>query len=1168
MESPNFEFIKEFSEYFYEKCCQVDILIAMGYYEKAIASSRKIIECIVNPDDEIKLVKFLKQNKDKFSRKTYKYLDSIRWCGNRAVHPNTYEWKKQCADNIAMKMHHVVIVELYKKRYHQNGIIDDYVPITKENEWFLAQIANPDVIVESLNSAYKAVIELKVKEEVANNLDEVKKELAEEYEKVLKEIFEKYGIEEKKEISLSPKQLEASHFWNEEHNNLIVQAGPGSGKTTVLIERVKFLINEKKVSPESILLITFTEKAANELKQRLFDVKELKRTDIGRVHVSTIHGFCRTVLKKYSFSGLDIIDDESNEKKLMYIKNHRERLGLDDKYGYIPNAELKIVAKKFDEMDSFEVDVDKLIKHVEDDLNQMPSKEKRYLEYIDKNSMDSKVTTDSIKTRFRERLKKHKFLTIIKSYNEYKNLINEDNVFDFNRLQKETKEFLKENYEDIGFKNILVDEFQDTDQIQMEIFNLLEKNSQSVTYVGDPDQSIFSWRGSTPEFFEEISKRDDFELIRLDKNFRSPKNIVDFNEAFMSEQRGSYMDFKVKNESNGDLFYIKNQDALDEVQSIVDIIKFLIENERLNSLSDIAIISNSVVYKTELFSELESNGIDYTVRGLKDIANDPEIIGVLVLLWYLTDSRGTDLFSLKTFSNSKVNETMFNFTEKTLNVLLDNKDNHDFSTLSKAQLEDLGITGYDLEVFSNLNELKREFKDNDMTILDLYYKLISITNYVEKKYGVLSSGEEQAIMNRGLFNLSLISQKIKSYMDMNDEKDLEGLFEFLIENYQNFSSPLSDFKEENKVHILTAHKSKGLEFPFVIVSSLGDGDFPKDLKPNPYKIPLNMLFSKQFGDYEGDSTLYDLEKNSLFEEQMRVLYVALTRAKQALILSTKGNSDVVNELSDYDGIKELSRDNLDDINFFSEEEYKKHDDLISLSFTSMENYKNCSHFYNLAYNYNFISPQNTSMIIGSIGHNCLDAVNTKTVNDKIDDEEVKKIIDRARVSNPNLMDNETFEVVLESVEDYYEDFVKSGVWKILDSEYPFTLFKEKNNIKFKLTGQIDLIIQEDKDDDLKISLVDYKTSVTEKSRYLDQLHVYAMAILENPNYEGKDIQNLIRYPLTGDNLKTDSFDVNRKNRLEDEMYETAKYISNYKFKKTEILSRCKNCSLRDICNNG
>ena len=76
MESPNFEFIKEFSEYFYEKCCQVDILIAMGYYEKAIASSRKIIECIVNPDDEIKLVKFLKQNKDKFSRKTYKYLDS------------------------------------------------------------------------------------------------------------------------------------------------------------------------------------------------------------------------------------------------------------------------------------------------------------------------------------------------------------------------------------------------------------------------------------------------------------------------------------------------------------------------------------------------------------------------------------------------------------------------------------------------------------------------------------------------------------------------------------------------------------------------------------------------------------------------------------------------------------------------------------------------------------------------------------------------------------------------------------------------------------------------------------------------------------------------------------------------------------------------------------
>lgn len=1169
MENSNFEFIKEYSEYFYEKCCQVDILLAMGFYEKAIASSRKIIECIVNPEDEIKLYDFLRQNRDKFSKKIYNYLDNIRWCGNKAVHPNTYEWKRECAENIVRQMHHVVIVELFKKRYNQKDVwIDEYIPMTEDNEWFLSKLYKPKFIKEVIESADKDFIELAIKEEVASSFEDMKKEFAEENKKVINSMFEKHGIIEKQEIVLNPKQLEASHFWDENNNNLIIQAGPGSGKTTVLIERVKFLINEKNVLPESILLITFTEKAANELKERLYNVKDLKQSDISRIHVSTIHGFCRTVLKKYSFLGLDIIDDESNEKKLMYLKNNRERLGLDDKYGYIQNNELKIVAKKFDEMDSFNVNEDELIKYIEDDLSQMSSKEKSYLEYIDKNYIESKVTIDSIKSRHRDRLQKHKFLTIAKAYKEYKKLINEDNVFDFNRLQKQTKEFLKENYMDINFKNILVDEFQDTDQVQMEIFSLLEKNSQSVTYVGDPDQSIFSWRGSSPVFFKEIQSRDDFKNIRLDTNYRSPRNIVDFNESFMSKQRGSYMDFKVKNESFGDLFYIKNHDALDEVQSIVEIIKFLIEDKRLNSLSDIAIISNSVVYKTELFNELESNGIDYTVRGLKDIADDPEIKGVLALIWYLTNSMNDDLISLKTFSEKKVNEVMFNFTESTLNVLLDSKDAHNFSSLSKTQLKDIGISGHDLDLFSNLNELKKDFKDSDLTILDAYYKLINITNYVESKYEILSCGEDKAIKHRGLFDLSLISHKIKIYMDMNNEKDLDGLFDYLIENYEDFSSPLSDFKEDNKVHILTAHKSKGLEFPFVIVSSLGDGDFPKDPRPNPYKIPLNMLNSKQFGDYEGDSTLYELEKDSLYDEQMRVLYVALTRAKQALILSTKGNSDVVNDLSKFDGIKKLSRDTLSDINFFSEEEYKEHKDLISLSFTSMENFKKCSHYYNLSYNYNFVSPQSKSMIIGSIAHNCLDAINTKTVYDKIDDEEVEKIISRAKESNPDLIDNETFDEVLESIQFYYEDFVKSGEWKILDSEYPFTLFKERNNIKFKLNGQIDLIIQENSEDDLKISLVDYKTSLDDEKgiNYLKQLHIYAMAIQENPNFEGKDIENLIRFPLTGDNYQSDKFDVNLKNKIEDEMYETAKYISNYKFKKTEIKSKCKFCSLKDICN--
>lgn len=1172
MDNPNFEFIKEYSEYFYEKCCQVDILIAMGFYEKAIASSRKIIECIVNPEDNLSLLDFLKENKYNFSKTVLDYLHDIRKCGNKAVHPNTYEWKKSCADNIAGKMHHVVIVELYKKRYNQKDFIDKYVPITEDNEWFLSKLYKPKFIKEVIQSADKDYLEIAIEEKVASNIMDLKEELMRENEKVITEMFKKYEVDEKEEFVLDSKQIEASHYWNddEKKNNLIIQAGPGSGKTTVLIERVKFLINEKNVPPESILLITFTEKAANELKERLFDVNELDQQDINKIHVSTIHGFCRTVLKKYSFSGLEIIDDDNNEKKVMYIKNNRERLGLDDKYGYIPNNELKFVAKKFDEIDTFNVNSDELIEYLEDGLNKRLRKEEKYKKYIDNNS-EHIITVENVKNRYAPLLQKHKFLTIAKAHKEYKELLKKNNVFDFNRLQTQTKEFLKENPDNVDFKNILVDEFQDTDQIQMEIFDLLLNNSQSVTYVGDPDQSIFSWRGSNPEFFDEICKRDDFKFIRLNKNYRSPRNIVDFNEYFMSKQRGSTpIDFKVKNEGYGDLFYIENQDALDEVQSIVEIIKFLRDNGKINSLSDIAIISNSVAYKTELFNELDSNGINYTIKGVKDVADSPEVKGVLALIWYLTDSMKDNSINFKTFCKSKINKEMFKFSESTLNVLLDTKDFHEFSTLSKNQLENRGLSGNDLEVFSNLNRIKKDFKDNELTILDVYYKLINVVGYVDSKYEILSCGEEKAIKNRELFNLSLISSKIKSYMEMNDEKDIDGLFDYLIDNYQDFSSPLNDVKEEDKVHILTAHKAKGLEFPFVIVSSLSDDGFPKTLKSRPFKIPINILYSKQYGDVEGHSNLNDIEKELLLKEQMRVLYVAMTRTKQGLILSTKGNSDVVNELSKFDDIKELSRDTLYQINFFNEEKSKKHSNLITLNFTSFENYRRCPHFYNLVYNYRFVSPQNTSMLIGSIGHNCLDAINTKTVNGEINDEEVENIIEMARKSNLNLEDNELFDDVLEEVDNYYYEKIKNNIWKVLHSEYPFSLFKEKNNIKFNLNGQIDLIIQEDKDDDLKISLVDYKTSAKEDNthNYLDQLHVYSIAIQENPDFEGKDIENLIIYPLTGEELIENKFDINKKNQIEDDLYDTAKYILNYRFKKTDIKSKCKFCSLKDICNNG
>ena len=126
-------------------------------------------------------------------------------------------------------------------------------------------------------------------------------------------------------------------------NKLIINAGPGSGKTFVLIERVKYLVNKLGVSPESLLIITFTDKAAEELRDRLMHESGLNIDLIDQMQISTIHSACRVILKDYFSSGLEVIDDSDNERKRLFIKKYQEELGL-TKYAFVPDKELGEVA--------------------------------------------------------------------------------------------------------------------------------------------------------------------------------------------------------------------------------------------------------------------------------------------------------------------------------------------------------------------------------------------------------------------------------------------------------------------------------------------------------------------------------------------------------------------------------------------------------------------------------------------------------------------------------------------------------------------------------------------------------------------------------------------------------------------------------------------------------
>lgn len=233
----------------------------------------------------------------------------------------------------------------------------------------------------------------------------------------------------------------------------------------------------------------------------------------------------------------------------------------------------------------------------------------------------------------------------------------------------------------------------------------------------------------------------------------------------------------------------------------------------------------------------------------------------------------------------------------------------------------------------------------------------------------------------------------------------------------------------------------------------------------------------------------------------------------------------------------------------------------------MENYKRCPHLYNLAHNYNFVTPQNEHMLIGDVAHGCLDNINTKAINDNVTEDDLEEILNRAEDANPTLVSNKKFEDVIESVEEYFEDYVADGEWKILESEYPFTIFKDVDGIKCKLIGQIDLIVNEDPDDDSKISLIDYKTSASIYGQidYLKQLHLYALAIAENPTYGKIPIEHLIVFPLSEEKEIKDQINIDTKNELEKQIHTTALNVHNNKFSKTKKRRNCEWCPFKKAC---
>lgn len=976
---------------------------------------------------------------------------------------------------------------------------------------------------------------------------------------------------------------------------LLVEAGPGSGKTRVIIERVKFLINELKINPSSLLVITFTRKAANELKDRLSE--DIPKNIINKMQISTIHSFCLDFLKKRC-NVTNLIDDDSGEKRRLFIQKYKYKLGFKNEF-YLADYQIPSVINKFDEYTTFKVDIGGLI----DYIKQTRPIDKEYVDFV-----NSFKFFPSKKVRENEKFKKSwynaRFLQTPKAYVKYLELLDLFNAVDYNTVQIKFLESLKENPE-TQYTNILVDEFQDTDPVQAEIFEILLKNAESFTAVGDVDQSIYSFRGSFRDYFEEFYNKYNAELISLNYNYRSTNNIIRTSEAFIKPQRKEYSKKYLVGARNEDKasYILESLDPQEEAQKIFNLIKDLKDNGKIRQYNDVAILYRSIVSNKNipfLIDEFKKNDISYHISGTEDLIESDEVKSILTLFYYiarkLDHSYGMsnlekEWLNLRAFCGIDFIPKFRKLSVETKRYLMELQENFENDVLKTEKEVYFELTGKksrkkkfngvftrnedvlieifkrvnkpvvdldliedagDREFFTELEKLRENVFSSDeedkLTILEVYYELLNLCGYFDDL--VINNGDYELELE----NLSKISRTIFNYESIISANDVRGLFFFLTNVIEGYGTSSSDV---DGVQLMTVHKAKGLEFPVTIVSSLSEYNFPlapRDPMREKDNINKDDTFytPNKFLEYK-DCSEAD-EVNLGLAEENRVIYVAMTRAQDILVLSVVGKMpEEICRISNYFN-KNLDLDNISVSSVGSKPEENK----LNLSYSSFADYNNCPWRYNLLNKLHFKVSQKEVTKMGSIIHEALDVINQEIKDSgEISKENIEKIAKDTYYLHGGT--DEEFDDYMDSIFDYYNEIGFDIT--VVDSEVPFSI--DRDNYRFN--GAIDLIY---KNQNGEYGILDYKNTIFKdynREKYAQQLLTYILALKNDSKYCDIEITEAKIYAIKSRSLIDFNIGESRLATQKEEIQNTADLINSHEFNKNES-SYCNICEFFKYCN--
>ena len=556
----------------------------------------------------------------------------------------------------------------------------------------------------------------------------------------------------------------------------LVIAGAGSGKTKVLTHKIAYLIGEKNVAPWSILAITFTNKAANEMKER---IEKLVGDTAKDIWMGTFHSICVRILRKYidriGFESNFLIFDTSDQRTL--VKECLKSMNIDDKM-YTDRSVLSEISNAKNEM----------------------------------------IEPSAYITKYNGDFRRQKIGEI---YSLYQKRLKENNAIDFDDIINYTIKILTENpdvleYYSSKFKYVLVDEYQDTNKAQFTLVTILASYYGNITVVGDNDQGIYSFRGA--DISNILNFEKDFpgtKIIKLEQNYRCTGNILKAANAVIKNNENKY-DKKLWTENEeGNLPCIyKGDDEYDEARYIAEQINHLKREEYFQN-SDFAILYRMNSQSRVIETILNREDIPYKVIGGLKFYERKEIKDAISYLRLIANP--SDNISLKRI----INEPKRGIGKTSLDNIQEISENIGtsmYEIIKNAEKYDLNRVYANSREFIDLIEELRKKKD-ELKVSELLTEVLNKSGYT-KALELESTVEAET-------RLENLEELMTAAIEFEEEEAIEEdmLNEFL--EGLTLSSDVDNLEDdENTVKLMTLHSAKGLEFPTVFLVGMEEGIFP------------------------------------------------------------------------------------------------------------------------------------------------------------------------------------------------------------------------------------------------------------------------------------------------------------------------------------------------------